>query len=132
MDFGQEVKKLRDSAGITQNELAKRAGVSRNSIAGIESGTLQPLPMAAATLINLAKALGQEPLYFLLGVGLLNSDELDDYKQGNFIRLPRYFSSDDQAFLMGVINFISATYERGKKKPNSPTKDWFEGQKEVG
>jgi Zn-dependent peptidase ImmA (M78 family)/transcriptional regulator with XRE-family HTH domain len=43
MIYGERVKLARDVRGLTQAELAKRAGVSQSAIAQIENGTSQPL-----------------------------------------------------------------------------------------
>src|SRR3990167_9417879 len=38
----EDIKKIRKSLGLTQTELAKRAGVSQSIIAKIESGSIDP------------------------------------------------------------------------------------------
>ena len=54
--FGQHLRRLREAAGLTQEELAARAGMSANSIAALERGRRQrPHP---ATVRALAEALG--------------------------------------------------------------------------
>ncbi len=52
--IGEELKKLRRAAGLTQRELAKLAGVSQSLIARIESGTVDP---RASTLRRILKAI---------------------------------------------------------------------------
>src|SRR5690606_10637390 len=37
--FSEEVRRLRESAGLTQNRLAERAHVSQSQVSGIEAGT---------------------------------------------------------------------------------------------
>jgi len=49
----------RRSAGMTQAELAKRAGVNRSTITDIETGAVDP---AVDTLLSISRALGMEPL----------------------------------------------------------------------
>ena len=41
-DFARNLKFFRTNLGITQEELAKRAGVTRNAIANYESGRTEP------------------------------------------------------------------------------------------
>lgn len=62
--LGAMVKRLRDSKGWTQAELAKRAKVSRPYITMLESG--QRKSISVAVLERLAKALGV-PVTELLG-----------------------------------------------------------------
>lgn len=53
--FGAHLKQLRTDAGLTQEQLADRAGISENTIATIEAGKLNT---SVATCFELAKALG--------------------------------------------------------------------------
>lgn len=65
--LGQKLKKLRQSMGLTQKELAKKIGLSPSLIAQLEIGRVQP---AITTLTRLARHLGVSPCYFLTGEGL--------------------------------------------------------------
>lgn len=56
MKTGQIVTIARKDLGITQEELAKRADVTRNSISRIENGDYAN--MTAITAVKIAKALG--------------------------------------------------------------------------
>lgn len=49
----------RKDAGLTQAELADRAGLSRMTVQKMESGTLDP---RLSTLLEMARALGLEPM----------------------------------------------------------------------
>lgn len=53
--MGYRVKELRESLHLTQEELAAKSGVSRITIALIESGTTKNA--SSKTLLKLAKAL---------------------------------------------------------------------------
>lgn len=53
------VKEFREKEGLTQEELAKRAGVSRNTISSIETETNKNITYDIMTKI--AKALNKKP-----------------------------------------------------------------------
>lgn len=55
MDVGARIKSLREAAGLSQNELARRAGVSQSGLSYIESGEKSP---SVDTLLRIADALG--------------------------------------------------------------------------
>jgi len=55
MAFALKLKALREQAGISQYELAARAGLSRQALSHLEQGNRQP---AWNTVKALAKALG--------------------------------------------------------------------------
>lgn len=60
MNIGQQIRKARDKQGLTQTELAAKAGVSRPTVARVELG----VAISIATLEKIADALG-------LDVGLI-------------------------------------------------------------
>jgi transcriptional regulator with XRE-family HTH domain len=53
--FGRQVRRRREAAGLSQEELAERTGVSRNYVGMIERGETNPTLLV---LHNLATALG--------------------------------------------------------------------------
>jgi len=56
LSFGVQLKRLREAAGLTQEELAERAGLSRNAVSSLERGERRrPYPH---TVRALADALG--------------------------------------------------------------------------
>ena len=56
--FGPRLKELRERAGLTQPQLAERAGLAKAGIANLEQGRTSP---AWATVIALCKALAVTP-----------------------------------------------------------------------
>lgn len=63
--LGSRLKEVRTEAGLTQAELADRAGVSRKTINTVENGVFVPSTLLALTL---ARALGTtvEGLFYLV------------------------------------------------------------------
>ncbi|CEP67838.1 Cro/C1-type helix-turn-helix domain [Moorella glycerini] len=55
MDFGARIKQLRETAGLSQNELARRAGIAQSSLSYLETGAKSP---NVETLLHICKALG--------------------------------------------------------------------------
>jgi repressor LexA len=66
MGFAERVKSLRESADMTQEELAKRMDVSRPTVTSWESGKIRP---RLARLDDLASLLGTTSYYLLNGDG---------------------------------------------------------------
>lgn len=54
MSIGQQIRNARDKQGLTQTELAAKAGVSRPTVARVELG----VAISIATLERIADALG--------------------------------------------------------------------------
>ncbi len=54
-DLGPAVRDYRTGAGLTQNDLARRAGVSRASVNAMENGTANP---SGALIDRVLQALG--------------------------------------------------------------------------
>jgi transcriptional regulator with XRE-family HTH domain len=67
MPFKDRLKRLRAAAGLTQQELATKAGIAMSSLAQMEAGTI------ANPRLNTLKALAAA-----LGCGLLDLAESDD------------------------------------------------------
>ncbi len=59
--FGQKLRELREAAGLTQAELAERAGMNPFGVAKLEQGQREP---SWATVLALAGALGLDCLAF--------------------------------------------------------------------
>jgi transcriptional regulator with XRE-family HTH domain len=53
--FGENLREARRTAGLSQEELAKRAGIDRPTISVYEHGKREP---NMSTLVKLARALG--------------------------------------------------------------------------
>ena len=53
-----KIKDVRESLGISQEQLSKESGVSRTIISGLETGEIEVT--TTKTLINIATALGKK------------------------------------------------------------------------
>jgi transcriptional regulator with XRE-family HTH domain len=60
--FAHRLRELREAAGLTQDQLAERAGLYKFSVAKLEQGVREP---TWATVLTLAKALGVDCLSFI-------------------------------------------------------------------
>ncbi|MBY0427200.1 MAG: helix-turn-helix domain-containing protein [Cytophagales bacterium] len=58
ISFGDRLSKLRKQKGVTQEELAERAGISQVQVARIEKGKLNT---TISTIYGIAGALGVSP-----------------------------------------------------------------------
>ena len=75
--FGQELRLARITAGLTQRQLAQRAGISQQEISRVERGSMRS---TLETRCRLAAACGTElgwRLYPIASVGLRDSGQLD-------------------------------------------------------
>lgn len=52
MDYGIEIKRLRNRTGLTQEELAKKVGIHRIVINKIERGSRNPSEKLFVTILN--------------------------------------------------------------------------------
>jgi len=77
-EVGQRVRLLRRAANLTQPELAKRSGVSRATIAALESGKLGELGF-----VKLTKILAVVGLDLRLTTANLNRPTLEDLHSGD-------------------------------------------------
>lgn len=85
MEFGEQLKKLRESRGYSLRQLAMRSGVSFGQISKIENGTRGvPKP---DTIEKLAKGLGVDYDYLMELAGYIPDDEeKETYELTQFLR----------------------------------------------
>lgn len=105
MNIGEKIKNLRSERGLSQEELAKRVGVSRESISHYENGRVIP---PIDVLEAIAKELGVSITYFFT-----NEETIEEY---------HVFSDDTSSVMLGYLggdiqNFM--TVKKVIKKPVS-------------
>lgn len=72
MGIAQRIKELRESAHLTQQELAKKISISRSTLAGYESENKQPSYQVLAQMASVFKV----PTDYILGVGIFEDWDL--------------------------------------------------------
>ena len=72
MGIAQKIKELRESAHLTQQELAKMISISRSTLAGYESENKQPSYQVLSQMANVFKV----PTDYILGVGIFENWDL--------------------------------------------------------
>lgn len=83
---GDQIRRVRVAAGLSQDELATRAGVRQPNLAAIESGTRHPSAKMVERLLTAAKPLPSEALR-------LHRAELLEIAQRHHARDVRVFGS---------------------------------------
>ncbi len=63
-EIGKRIARTRNACGLTQEQLCKRIGYSKNHLSGIERGTYT---ITAPMLFKLCTVLGNTPDYYLIG-----------------------------------------------------------------
>lgn len=83
--IGSRVRRLRKEQGVTQTELAKRAGLSQGTINDLESGRSK----GSQHIVALAAALGVTPSYLTVGKTSMPSTTRVDTPSGSVLLIPR-------------------------------------------
>ena len=63
-EIGKRIARMRNACGLTQEQLCKLIGYSKNHLSGIERGTYT---ITAPMLFKLCTVLGNTPDYYLIG-----------------------------------------------------------------
>ena len=100
MTFGEQVRELRKKNNLSQNALAKLAGVSPRTIFGYEAGTT--FPRTETTLNQLAKALGVDNNVLLAGIPSLDSFA--------FIRADHSHETQARLLTQQAVSLMSSDY----------------------
>ena len=108
MIFGEKLKKLRVDAGLSQNELAEKLGVTRRSIIYYENG--DRYPKTRDIIVNAASLFG-------VSVDFLVSDA-DDFVIEAYSR----YGSDGQKDALGLVEQLGALFAGGKLNDNDKDK----------
>ena len=115
MVIGQRIKIARKNQGLTQKELAERAGTATGTIQQYELGKRQP---RMDLLQKIASVLGVS-MDYLLGFGKIREAALDSSHDGENAPLPGLVSGDkieEVARRDDLLKYYSYLNESGQKK----------------
>lgn len=109
MKIAQRIKELRESAHLTQQELAKRLSISRSTLAGYESENKQPSYQVLSQIATFFRV----PTDYILGVGIFEDwDLLLQNKDSIVTQISIMSSRLSSSILNGLddITFAKLTY----------------------
>lgn len=101
-DLGEYLKNLRQSLGLSLNDVYKQTGISDSVISHIEKGDTQ-LPSPAA-LKKLAALYGIEIISLYLLCGYLEKDDLFKYER--CFKGTEYLSEEEKNTIQQLINYL--------------------------
>ncbi len=101
--LGERLKRLRETHGITQSDLASRIGISHSLIAQIEGGKTQP---SLNTLEKLARVLGVSPAYFLINQDRPENNRPEPLLKGKLRELFKLLKGAPEAEIEMVIDLL--------------------------
>ena len=102
--FGERVKAARGAAGLTQVQLAAKAGIGQSAISSIEGGSSKWT--RGANLLRLAAALDVDPDWLETGKGSQRSNTGPTYQQ--FAAVLSELSPDNRRRLLGLARSLLA------------------------
>lgn len=109
MTFGEKLKMLRKANGMTQAQLAKKAGLSNGAIGNFESG--KRTKVSFESVCKLADALGVEPE----ALGLRRRYDLEERMQTSMNR--KIVSDDESDYRIDeIFQFYNQLNEDGKNE----------------
>lgn len=92
MGFGDRVRELRKEQGMSQRDLAVRAGIDFTYLSKIENARMEP--PSEKVVLNMAEALGADPDEMVLLAGKIPSDMVK-YLDADMIKMLRRSTDGD-------------------------------------
>lgn len=126
MDTGAKIKQLRESLGMTQEELGKLLGVKKAAINKYETGTV--VNLKRSTIENLCNIFSVTPQFLLSDADLFPPSSSVDmiYITGDEKKLIETFRSSNksqQARLLAYLDGLLDARETAKGDANSSSED---------
>lgn len=94
--FGNRVRGLRVTKGLSQTQLAKLAGIKQSSLSHIETGETSIENVKAPTLAALAKALETNPGYLQTGQATPVAPEVVSVEEAELLAIYRQLPAPQQ------------------------------------
>lgn len=113
MAIGKRIKALREAAGLSGSELARRIGVKPPSLWEIEAGETKTIK--AATLMRLSEALNADPAWLSSGRGAPYKMAVSGPDEGELVSIYRNLTPDGQSALLGAARGILEAQPRATK-----------------
>lgn len=120
MNIGKKIRAWRDERGLTQNELASRANISRSYLAGVETGKYNP---SIDTLNSIAAALNVSTSFLMEEVDLkggIIASIYNDYPDGDLdpvtmelLSMVNNATDDERQVMLEMLRLLKA--QRGKR-----------------
>lgn len=106
--FARKLAELRESARLSQGQLAERSGLSKGYIGGMEAGLRGKRP-SRDTIITLARALDEPPLELLVAAGRDVPADHDGHRPGRptfeqFVAGEHLLRDDEKRMLVQLFN----------------------------
>jgi transcriptional regulator with XRE-family HTH domain len=102
--LGERLARLRKAKGLTQDQLAKLAGVGQSTVGGIEKNARAKIP---GSLIDIAHALGVDAYYLRYGVSALVANDMMIDK---VVSLMRETAKEGKAIVLDKAGDVQAQY----------------------
>lgn len=101
--LGQRLKRLRNAIGLTQGDLAKKAGCGQSTISGLENDTRPKRP----DLIEIAHVLGVDAYYLRTGVATIIAG---DRRINEVVDLMMSMRSEGRAIVLDKARDVAREY----------------------
>lgn len=118
MSAGVRIRELRIAKGMSQEKLAKAAGITQPSLSDLERG--ESLVPRGSTLIRLAVALESNPHYIETGKGHPTPQTSVDFEESELLAVYRALNPGNQANLLSMARVLLDNQPGDKPSKTKP------------
>lgn len=112
MTMGDRIKYLRESSGLTQDQLGEMIGVQKSAIRKYEKGEVENIKRSA--IKTMADYFGVSPCFLMWGTAVDEKDRLvpkDEPKIEELIRLFSSLPEDAQEHILGILRTLAEAHQ---------------------